>query len=247
MRKIHVVPLKESIEPEKLKDCVAVVYDVFLATSTILFLLEKKYGPVTAVENEAAARAFRASAHSPAVMVGESDGDPIEDFLYPDPQQIGLAENGERAVFCSTNGTRALEKAKGAKELLIGSLLNGRSLAAYIAEQTESESIVIVAAGNAGRLSVEDMVGGGHLIDELLKLGDYQLSDAAVIAHRLYAESANADHRDLLDVETFHLLEAKGFPDAAEYVISHKDRVPVIARYSAEDRGIVKLQEGVFP
>ncbi|WP_197462226.1 2-phosphosulfolactate phosphatase [Bhargavaea cecembensis] len=247
MRKIHVVPLKESIDPEKLKDCVAVVYDVFLATSTILFLLEKNYGPVTAVENEAAARAFRASAQTPAVMIGESEGDPIEDFLYPDPQQIDPADRGERAVFCSTNGTRALEKAKGARELLIGSLLNGRSLAAYITEETESDSIVIVAAGNAGRLSVEDMVGGGHLVDELLKLDEFQLSDAAVIAHRLYAESANADHRDLLDVETFHLLEAKGFPDAAEYVIQHKDQVPVVARYSAEERGIVKLRKGVFP
>ncbi|WP_424236982.1 2-phosphosulfolactate phosphatase [Bhargavaea ginsengi] len=247
MRKIHVVPQKETIDPEKITDCVAVVYDVFLATSTILFLLEKNYGPVTAVENEAAARAFSASAHTPAVMIGESDGDPIEDFLYPDPQQIGPAESGERAVFSSTNGTRALEKAKGAKELLIGSLLNGRSLAAYIAGQTKSDSIVIVAAGNAGRLSVEDMVGGGHLIDELLRLGEFELSDAAVIAHRLYVESASADHRDLLDVETFHLLEAKGFPDAAEYVIRHKDRVPMIAKYSEEERGIVKLRKGVFP
>ncbi|MCM3087941.1 2-phosphosulfolactate phosphatase [Bhargavaea ginsengi] len=247
MRKIHVVPQKETIDPEKITDCVAVVYDVFLATSTILFLLEKNYGPVTAVENEAAARAFSASAQTPAVMIGESDGDPIEDFLYPDPQQIGPAESGERAVFCSTNGTRALEKAKGAKELLIGSLLNGRSLAAYIAEETESDSIVIVAAGNAGRLSVEDMVGGGHLIDELLRLDEFELSDAAVIAHRLYIESASANHRDLLDVETFHLLEAKGFPDAAEYVIRHKDEVPMIAKYSEEERGIVKLRKGVFP
>lgn len=247
MRKIHVVPLKETIDPEKIKDCVAVVYDVFLATSTILFLLEKNYGPVTAVENEAAARAFRVSAHSPAVLIGESDGDRIEGFLYPDPQQISPAKSGDQAVFCSTNGTRAIEKAKQAKELLIGSLLNGRSLAAYMSEQTESESIVIVAAGNAGRLSIEDMVGGGHLIDELLKLDGFVLSDAAVIAHRLYLESSKNNHLDLLESETFHLLEAKGFPVAAEYVIRHKDQVPVIARYSDEERGIVNLKKEVFP
>ena len=53
MTKIHVLTQKEAIDPLKIKNCVVVVFDVLLATTTITTLLQhgaKKIIPVLNAE-----------------------------------------------------------------------------------------------------------------------------------------------------------------------------------------------------
>ena len=117
MRKIHVITQKEAVNEEKIKGCVAVVIDVFLATSTIAFLLEKKYQPVYAVEDSESALKLAKELEGPFVLLGETKGESIEGFQYPDPCLIVPTEKEKTAIICSTNGTRTIKKAENAKVL----------------------------------------------------------------------------------------------------------------------------------
>ncbi|SER67767.1 2-phosphosulfolactate phosphatase [Psychrobacillus sp. OK032] len=228
LRKVHVITQKEAVNELKLEGCTTVVIDVFLATSTIAFLLENQYEAVYAVKDSESALAVAANLPGPYVLMGETKGHSINGFIYPDPCLIEVANKNEVAIICSTNGTRAIEKAVNAKKLYISSIINGHVIAERIHDQEDDSSIVLICSGNDDRFSMEDFVGAGHIIDHLMQTGKYILSDSSKIARETYKSSMANGFQNLLESETAELLRSFHFPESMEYVIKHFEKVNVL-------------------
>lgn len=228
MRRLHVVTQKEAVNEEKLKGCTAVVIDVFLATSTIAFLLEHNHEPVYAVKDRDSALALAKVQKGPFLLLGETKGESIEGFRYPDPCLIEPSEKPKTAIICSTNGTRAIEKASKAKSLYISSLVNGHVIAERLHQQQDESSIVLICSGNDDRFSMEDFVGAGQIIEHLMSKGGYALSDASKLARETYRKSLENRFEELYDCETADLLRNFNFEKSMELVIRNHERLNVI-------------------
>ena len=112
MRKVHVITQKEAVSEDKLSGCSAAVIDVFLATSTIAFLLKHEYEPVYAVKDSEAALELSEIQTGAHILLGETKGESIAGFQYPDPCLIEPAAKTHAAIICSSNGTKAIESAR---------------------------------------------------------------------------------------------------------------------------------------
>lgn len=228
MRKIHVITQKELVDSEQIQDCTAVVIDVFLATSTIVFLLKNNIEPIYTTANIESARNLALKLNSPFIMLGESKGETVEGFMYPDPTLVSHSEQQKAAILCSTNGTIAIDNAKGAKKLYVSSLVNGHLVAKKLHEQGDDSSIVLVCSGNDKRFSMEDFIGAGHVIENIITLGDYFLSDAAKIAREAYQQSKLNKFANLFNCETKHLLDRYNFKESVEFVLDNFESVNVL-------------------
>lgn len=230
MRKINVITQKELVDSELIRNCTAVVIDVLLATSTIVSLLENKYEPVYAVKDSATALEL-ARQQEHALLLGEWYGERIEGFEYPDPTLLTKPGEGIPAIICSTNGTIAIEKAKYAKSLYISSLVNGHRVAKLIGEQENQSSIVLVCSGNAGRFSMEDFVGAGHIVDHLTQKQEYLLSDSAKLAKATFQTAKSTQFIDLHSSETACLLKDTGFQHTTNWVVEHFEAYNTVPFY----------------
>lgn len=231
LRRILVILNKESVVPNRLTECSAVVVDVFLATTTINTLLAHDIEPVYAVENAEIALQIRPLMNGNTLLLGESFGYAIDDFIYPDPTLITSQLGSTQAIICSTNGTKAIQKAKNAAQLYISCLANGHAIAKALHEEQSDRSIVIIASGNDGRFSLEDCVGAGQIISHLLQLGKYELSDAAYASHSLYECVKAQNFEPLTQTETVQLLKKLNMDDAVSFVIDTIESMDFAATY----------------
>ncbi len=159
----------------ELEGKVAVAIDIFRATSTICSALANGAQSIIPVQTIAECRAY---ANQDYLLVGERNGDKIEDFdLGNSPLKVTQeVVGGKSLVMTTTNGTRAIHAVKEADEVLIGSFLNLRSIASYI--QLTNKPLVIMCAGRHNKMSAEDSLMAGALIS--LLLGDqYEIKDDA--------------------------------------------------------------------
>lgn len=228
MRKVHVITQKEAVAEEKLTACTAIVIDVFLATSTIAFLLENNFEPIYAVEDSECAIELSKKQSEPHILLGEKKGESLPGFGYPDPGLIRQSDEKKGAIICSTNGTIAIEKASKSKTLFISSLVNGHLIAEQIHLQQDNSSIVLICSGNDNRFSMEDFIGAGQIVEHLMIKGDYDLSDSSKLAREAYRHAEKRSFVDLYECETAHLLKKFNFPDAVEFVLRHHEQVDVV-------------------
>ena len=193
MTKVHVLVRKEDLDRERLAGKVVVVVDVLFATSTIVAALAHGATEVVpALDGEAArAEAARRPAGS-CVLAGELDAVTLPGFAHPTPLAVvegGVA--GKALVYSTTNGTVALRKAAGAARVYAGALLNGEAVVERVASLGGSDTVLLVCAGSAEAMNLEDFHGAGYLASLLARRAGFELSDAALAA-RLLAERADA-------------------------------------------------------
>jgi 2-phosphosulfolactate phosphatase len=231
MRKIHVITQKELVDSERIRNCTAVVIDVLLATSTITYLLEKGYEPVYAVKDALSALDSVRKQKSPYLLMGEWQGESIENFQYPDPTLIETTKIKRPAIICSTNGTIAIEKAKQAKALFATSLINGHAVAEQIRQQDNGSSIILICSGNAGRFSMEDFIGAGQIVDHLTRKDAFELSDASRLARDAFVYAKSKQFVNLLESETAGLLRRTGHEHSTQWMIDHVEKVDVVPVY----------------
>jgi 2-phosphosulfolactate phosphatase len=199
MTKIHLLMKKEDIKEEKMAvgNKIAVVLDVLLATTTIVSALKdgaKEVIPV--LHSGEALEVAKKFSQGEYILAGELDARPIDGFIYPSPTLIGENIKGKTLILSTTNGTVALRKSAQANRVYIGSLLNNPAVALSLQECTDDQTILIICSGNSGEMSLEDFYGAGHLVDSLLKQGEYELTDAAKTA--LYFYRTNNDSFEVL-------------------------------------------------
>ena len=119
------------------------------------------------------------------VISGERNGQIIpgfdkgnSPFEYMDESIKGL-----EIAFTTTNGTWAIEKSKGAKQIIIGSFLNLSVVTRHLL--MGDHDILVVCAGWKGKINLEDSLFAGALVDKLRKHIEPDC-DAPLIAQQLY-------------------------------------------------------------
>ncbi|MCS5696617.1 2-phosphosulfolactate phosphatase [Desulfofundulus thermocisternus] len=174
--RVTLYPTAESLEQAVLAGGTAVVFDVLRATSTIVTALAHGCrGVVTVVDpaeaQEVAARL--AGENIPVLLAGERGGEKIPGFPHGNsplefrPEVVG----GRMLVLTTSNGTRALNLAAGrAGTVLVGSLLNARAVAREACWL--GRDVILACAGTQGEFSLEDALGAGMVVLEMVKMAD---------------------------------------------------------------------------
>jgi 2-phosphosulfolactate phosphatase len=197
---IQFVPSPPS--PEILSGKTVVVIDVLRATSVIVHAFSHgavEVVPVTTVEE--ATRLFKTFPPGSTLLGGERGSRKIQGFDFGNspgeyrPERV----SGKRVILTTTNGTKAFHSIAAAKEVLVGSFLNGTATAARCLHL--GRDVLLFPSGDEGAFSLEDVVCGGMLIDRITRKSpaSVHLTDASSAARILYQ---NFEGRLL---EAFHL------------------------------------------
>ena len=184
--KIEVCLTPELIGQHHLAGKIAVVTDIFRATSCIVSGLAHGVAliqPVSTVEETLK------MGKTGFIMAGERGGIKVEGFdignspfEYMDDELIG-----RKVAISTTNGSQAILKSGTADEILIGAFLNLGATVDYLNEQ--QKDVLVHCAGWKGTPSLEDTLFAGAVVE---KLQAEPVNDAAYMAKELYS-SKKAD------------------------------------------------------
>ncbi len=178
MKRLRVLMTREEIVPERLAGATAVVVDVFLATTTLLTILEngaRRIFPVATLEEAESARGKLDASN--VLRGGEQDAARIEGYdRGPFPDEYPPETVAERdVIFVTTNGTRAIADAAPAERVLLGCLRNAPAVARYL-EGSGTDSIYLICAD--GRFALDDFFGAATILSCMNTEG-WHLNDAA--------------------------------------------------------------------
>ncbi|MGI6037487.1 MAG: 2-phosphosulfolactate phosphatase [Limnochordia bacterium] len=184
--RIEVAVHPREIEYISLQGKTVVVYDVLRASSTITAALAAGAAGVCPVLEPQEALAKKAL-HDNALLGGERGGVKIPGFdLGNSPLEYEPARvQGKLLIMTTTNGTKALQAAAAGKEVYVGSLLNGPTLAEHIWNHNPGD-VVLFCAGENGRTALEDLLGAGYLAYDLHGRGAQLADDGARLAYEHY-------------------------------------------------------------
>ncbi len=184
MKRLRVLMTRQEIVPERLAGATVVVLDVFMATTTLLAIIENGAGDVYPAESLEEAEGLRARLGPENVLRGgEQDAARIDGYdcgPFPEeyaPEVVG----GKDVIFVTTNGTRAIADAAPAGRVLLGCLRNAPAVAREL-EASGTDSVYLVCAGSAGRFTVEDFLGAATIISNMSTPEECRTNDAAWLA-----------------------------------------------------------------
>jgi len=194
MRPLRVYFLPGQSAADELAGSTVVVIDLLRASSTICQALAAgatEVVPFLEVEDALAAATID---RDHVVLGGERGGKRIDGFdLGNSPSEYTPASvGGRRVLLTTTNGTRALDHARRARRVVVGSLLNLSAVAASIRGEPRVD---VLCAGTDGLESREDVFAAGAIVDRMISQDQlaWQINDAAEAALAQW----NARHDDL--------------------------------------------------
>lgn len=170
---------------------IVVVIDVLRATSAICTAFDngvEKIIPVSTVEEAL-------EYQSKGFLVGaERNGQIVEGFDFGNSPFSYMEERvkGETIVLTTTNGTKAINIAKVAPQVLVGSLLNLDTLIAYLIKQ--QKSVLCLCSGWKEKFNLEDSLCAGAIAKELLELGGFCSEEDSTIAAVSIFEAASQNN-----------------------------------------------------
>jgi 2-phosphosulfolactate phosphatase len=189
VRELYVVFEVEALTGEFLAGKTAVVFDVLRATSSMIQALASGAARVVPTMEVAEALALRDSRpRGTVVLGGERGGLQIPGFDVGNTPQEFSPEvvGGKTVVMTTTNGTRAILMTLPAERLYVAALVNAAATARALAA-LGSGDIVLVGAGTERRVSWEDTLGAGAVVERLVGgAGEYSLTDSAMIALEIW-------------------------------------------------------------
>jgi 2-phosphosulfolactate phosphatase len=152
-----------------------VVVDAFRASTTIAVLVRRgaRVIPVASIEEAAA---YPGADY----RIGERGSEKVSGFDFgnsPTEVDAAVLAPGATVVLSTTNGTRIVEAARGAPDVLTGALVNAHAVADALAAGELGTRVAVIGCGWEGRGASEDE------------------SAAGAILHRLHAKGARLDER----------------------------------------------------
>lgn len=192
-----------------------IVIDVLRASTTITTALSngaKEVVPVGTVEF--AVKVSGGIFGGQTLLGGERNTKKIEGFALGNSPSEYKKEivSGKSIVFYSTNGSRAIVKAKYSANLFICSFNNLVTLAKHLKKL--NEDVIILCSGNNNFFSLEDSVCAGMLVNELVTENKKdELTDAARSAIALFKSFGKNILKMLNETDHGRLLIENGFKD----------------------------------
>lgn len=165
-------------------EAIVVVIDILRATSAITTAFYNGVSQMIPVSTIEEAREHQKKG---LIVAAERNGEIVEGFdLGNSP--FGYMNNkvkGKTIAITTTNGTQAIEAAKGAKKVIIGSFLNLDAVIDYL--RAEKRDVLLLCAGWKNKFNLEDTLYAGAIADALLTKYEFTTScDSAIAAGQLY-------------------------------------------------------------
>jgi 2-phosphosulfolactate phosphatase len=177
----HLYPIYED------KESIVVVIDIFRATSAICVAFHygaEKIIPVAKVEEamEYKKQGFLAGAERDAIKL---DG---FDFGNSPYDYMGDHVKGKTIALTTTNGTQAIEAARNAYKVVIGSFLNIDVLCEWLVKQ--NRNVLLLCSGWKNKFNLEDSLYAGAVTEKITKLSNnYKLGDGCLALKYLYEQA----------------------------------------------------------
>lgn len=214
-----------------------VIIDVLRASSTIVSALQngaREVIPVASVEF--AVKVSGGMFSGQTLLGGERNTKKVEGFALGNSPLEYSPEivTGKTIILYTTNGSKAVVKAKFSENLFICSFLNLSSLAKHLVEL--NKDFVIVCAGKGNTFSMEDVVCAGKLISEVQKLKqnsgtdeDIEITDSGRAAQTLNKSFGKNLLKMLKETEHGKILLENGFENDLKYCskLNSSDAIPV--------------------
>lgn len=132
-------------------------------------------------------------------LVGaERDAITVEGFDFGNSPFSYMSEQvkGKTIVISTTNGTQAIEAAKDAYKVVIGSFLNITSLCEWL--HSERRNVLLLCSGWKNKFNLEDALFAGAVTEALTELGeDFKLGDACLALKYLYQQARQDPYKFL--------------------------------------------------
>ena len=232
----------QAFPDEELRDKVVVVIDVLRATSTMVTaLMNGAKGVIPVADMGEASRISQSVDSKNLLLCGEKDGVKIEGYdLGNSPLEYEAdVVKDKTLIFNTTNGTKTIKKAVGAKKLYIASFLNLSAVVNTL--KNENSDIILACAGWHGRLALEDMILAGNIVHRLS--GGTLVEDgrdAAKVAFGLYEKY----HDDIPSVlgKSNHAVRLQGITGESD--IDYCSRVDVCEFLPILHEGIITIDYG---
>lgn len=193
---------------------IVVVIDVLRATSAMVAAFENgidRIIPVSTIEE-----ASQYIGREGYIAAAERNGEVVKGFTYGNSPlaYVGQDLRGKTIVMTTTNGTKAINLAKDARQLVIGSFLNLTSLSDWLVKQ--DQNILLLCSGWKDKFNLEDSVFAGAVMERLLESGKFGVEEDSSIAAKFMYMSARDNLMSILKaaprrrrIQQLHLL-----PDA---------------------------------
>lgn len=230
---INVVMSPTNVDELHFSGKTTVVVDVLRATTTIITALmngAKEIVPVGSVEF-----AMKASSNmfgGQTLICGERNAKKIDGFnLGNSPLEFtNDVIGGKSLVFFTTNGTKAIVKAKYSDEVIIASFLNISAVAKYLIEL--NKPFEILCAGKNNSFCLEDTVFAGKLIAEILtQTEDVELTDSGLASVAIAKAFGKNLKKMFAESEHGKFLIESGFEEDLKYCakLNVTEDIPVFA------------------
>lgn len=161
---------------------IVVVIDILRATSAMVAAFEhgvKEIIPVSTIEE-----AQQYIGRNGYIAAAERNGEVVDGFAVGNSPLAFKAMDlhGKTIVMTTTNGTRAINLARDARKLVIGSFLNLTALTDWLLQQ--NDNILLLCSGWKDKFSLEDSVFAGAVMDRLLESGKFGVEEDSSIASK---------------------------------------------------------------
>ncbi|GEQ18509.1 MULTISPECIES: 2-phosphosulfolactate phosphatase family protein [Clostridium] len=186
--KIDIIISADDIIESKLENKIAVVIDMFRATSVIVTALnngcEEVIPFLTIEETLESSEELKREEY---ILGGERRAVKIDGFdLSNSPLEYTKeVVEDKKVLITTTNGTRTLTKSNSAKRIIIAAMINAKAVSDKLLEI--NEDVVIINAGTNGNFSMDDYICSGYIINEMLKVdNNIELTDISKTANMIY-------------------------------------------------------------
>ena len=188
MKKIDVCLSPEMVHLHKTEGKVVVVIDILRATSCMTTALANGIESITAVASLEECKALGEQGY---LTAAERDGKKVDGFDLGNSPFSYQDESikGKKIVVTTTNGTQAIVKSAGAREILVGSFLNFFFFFNYL--RAQPNDVLMHCAGWKGKMNLEDTLFAGAVVDALK--GDFSHDEDSVLTALNLYYSAKSD------------------------------------------------------
>ena len=220
---IDVVATPRDIRPDH-AGAIFVVIDVMRATTSMVTALSNGARMFVPVTDYDAARALKTGPD--ILLCGEEMGKPLPDFdLSNSPREYQPDVVQDKIlVQCTSNGTKAIAACAAASEVIAAAFINMQAVCAYL--RHVKTDIVCVCSGERGKLSLEDFLCAGNIVDNLA----VRASDPACAARLAYQSCRDTLYETMRDSEWGSYIASIGYADDIQYCaqLNSVDIVPKI-------------------
>lgn len=188
MKTIDVCVSPELMHLYDVQNSTVVIVDILRATSCMVTAFAHGAASITPFSSTEECRRMKSKGY---ITSGERNGEKVFGFDKGNSpfEYMGDQVTGQKIAFTTTNGTQAIDKAKVAKQIIIGSFLNVTSVTHYLL--LSEHNILVVCAGWKGKVNLEDTLFAGALVENLRNHIEPDC-DAPLVAQHLYNQ-AKAD------------------------------------------------------